>query len=147
MKNSAYSNIHHYDLLQHKQQSQQQQQQNKAKSTKTHMGQILGENRCKLSRVLSQWNHIGCASFPWHCVVTAYVKCCWTEKFIRDSVPRVFIGAGLWAYFVCHVPEFQIPRRNADVQHKTYCLHKHFRPTQLAVGTLQNLSSQRLAKR
>lgn len=45
-------------------------------------------------------------------------------------MPRVFIGAGLWAYFVCHVPEFQIPRRNADVQHKTYCLHRHFRPSE-----------------
>jgi len=46
------------------------------------------------SRALSQWSHTKCTSFSQEQTLTTLVKCCQTEKLIRDSVSRAFPGTG-----------------------------------------------------
>ena len=53
-----------YDLL-----------QRKISKGNRHVGQSPEEARCKLSRVLSQCSHTGCASFLQQWIVTTHVEC------------------------------------------------------------------------
>lgn len=43
-------------------------------------------------------------------------------KFIQGSVPKVLTGR--WSPSASHIPDFQTPRRKADIQHKPYHLYR-----------------------
>lgn len=60
---------------------------------KRQMECSLGETRCELPKVLSQWICTGCAYFPQQQVVTTLVQCCLPGKLIRNLVPKVFTGS------------------------------------------------------
>lgn len=66
---------------------------------KRHMGWSLRETRCQLPRILFQWATQVVLNSPsnefWQHVWNVH------RKFIRDSVPRVFIGA---LYIICRHP-------------------------------------------
>ena len=69
------------------------------------------------------------------------LKDCLQGNLIRDSVPRVFIGAshvGTLCLASTKVPD---PHRSkAGIQHTPYCLHKQFRPSEsLLPGTVGTL--------
>lgn len=119
---SAYGRAYGSGLLQ-----QKKTEQNQQRFRKSTWGKVWGKPD-KLPRTLSQWSYIGCASFPQQGVTTS-VKCCQPRSWIETQYPGCLVGegVGVTAGSPC-LARIRIPdsKKESGVQHKWYCLYKHF---------------------
>lgn len=105
---------------------QKKTEQNQQRFRKSTWGKVWGKPD-KLPRTLSQWSYIGCASFPQQGVTS--VKCCQPGNWIETQYPGCLVGegVGVTAGSPC-LARIRIPdsKKESGVQHKRYCLYKHF---------------------
>lgn len=111
--------------------------QSKISKEKRHMGRSPQETRFKLpspSRVTQDKLREGIQQvMNCHDVRNVY------QGSSLESVPKVLVrGLVTYASSAQHIPKFQIPKRKAAVQHKPYCLHKQFRPSEALFSYNEN---------
>lgn len=94
---------------------------------KRHMGQSPEEAKFKLPRILSQWSHTGCASFPRQCCDNACEMSSTREAHLRLSAQGFYQGLFTQATYAQHVPKFQTLQMERGVWHKTHSLYKQIR--------------------
>lgn len=84
-------------------------------------GQSLKKIWFELPRVLFHWIYYRRHLIPSAVSYDSCVKCCLPGKFMRDGVPKIFIGAEAY-----QILKFQVPWRKVSIPHKSCILHKHF---------------------
>lgn len=90
------------------------------------MEKRLGEARCNLPGIFSQWRLMGCAQLP----SNEFWLHMWNDvlrRLTRGSTPRDFIGEASHRHSAWHLPKFQSLKRKGGIQPTPYCLHRRFR--------------------
>lgn len=113
--------------LVHEEDSQDSGIRSKSSKGKKARGVKAGGNQGQHPRVLSQWTHRGHTSFLQQWVGTTCVKCCLLKKLTRDSVSKVFTGAGHLGAFCLACSKIPDSKRKSGVQHSPYCWYKQLR--------------------